>query len=142
MAGLFALLSFLGSKLMNDIEHNARVNDIIRSHTKLGGKKAVSYLPINSIATVLGITVERYCQIVEDDGNKAVEFGPTVCCIKSGAVFAYNENALTMILREHRELLSKNQWPLNADDFIRKISSEWLDDLDPVMPIVKEAFGD
>ena len=127
---------------MNEVEHIAIVADMISRHTNLGCLKPVSYLPISAIKSVLGMSVKEYCQIIENGGNKAVEFGPDVCCIKSGAVFAYNEDALARILDAHQELLSENMWPSNTEDFIQKISSEWFDEINPVMPVIRQAFGD
>ena len=120
-------------------EHAKRILD---SHLNIEKEKSVSYLPIKTIEGVIGITISAYKFMIENRGNQAVVFSSDECCIKSGAVYAYNRVYLDAVLKENQDVLSRNGWPIVSEDFIKRIASEWLDDESPIMPVVKRAFGE
>lgn len=125
--------------LVNPIDEEAKA--ILKRHVHVGIEKAVSYLPIYTIERVLGLKVEDYRSLVEHYGNRCIIFAAEGCCIKSGAVFAYSADALQTILEDHFELLSKHQWPVAPLAFVQRIASEWLDANDPILPVIRKAFG-
>lgn len=120
-------------------EHAKRILD---SHLNVGKEKPVSYLPIKTVEDVIRISVRAYESMIESMGNRSSIFPPEECCINSGAVYVYNNLYLDKILKDNIKILSKNDWPDNAEGFIRKIASEWLDDESPIMPIIKKVFGE
>ena len=120
-------------------EHAKRILD---THLNVGTGKPVSYLPIKTVEGVIGITVPVYKSMIENMGNRCSLFSPEDSCINSGAIYAYNDICLDKILHDNVDLLSSNGWPATSEDFIRKIALEWFDDENPVMPIIKKAFGE
>jgi hypothetical protein len=116
--------------------------DILRDHLNVGRGKPVSYLPINTVEKIIGISIQAYTAEIGKSGNKFAIFSEKECCIKSGAVYSYNNDELNNILNKHKDVLHKNKWPATPDGFIKRIASEWLDEQHPMMPIIKEAFGD
>ena len=129
---------------MNITSHKLtkRAGKILASHLKVGPQKPVSYLPINTIENVIGITVPAYRSMIENSGNKCIVFKADQCCIKSGAVYAYSENDLRAVLNRNMEMLFNNGWPTDLDNFIRRIASEWLDEGNSLMPVIRAIFGD
>jgi hypothetical protein len=123
-------------------DHEEYLQHTLESHIKLGEKKPVSYLPIKTIVDVIGMTVSEYQTKVSAEGNKSIYVSPDDCCILSGIVYAYNERALIQVLERHHDLLVDQGWPLDSDLFLRRLASEWLDEQNPIMPVVKSAFGD
>jgi hypothetical protein len=121
---------------------NEEAQAILERHINLGKEKAVSYLPINTIEKVLGLKIEDYKSLIECRGHECAVFSADSCCIKSGAVFAYSRDDLDAILKNHCNVLSKNEWPVSPTGFVQRIASEWLDDDNPILPIVKKAFGE
>jgi hypothetical protein len=115
---------------------------LLESHLAVGPDKPVSYLPIRTIEEVVGISIETYVSLIEGAGNQYAIFGADDCCIKSGAVYAYNLQSLTKVLNDNRNVLTRHGWPATANDFIRRIASEWLDSADPVITVVRKSFGD
>jgi hypothetical protein len=69
-------------------------------------------------------------------------FGAEDCCISSGAVYAFNCHYLSKILKDNQTILSEHGWPITPVDFIRRIAAEWVDEENPIMPVVRKAFGD
>lgn len=120
-------------------EHAMRILD---SHLNVGKEKPVSCLPIKTVEGVIGITIPAYKSMIESMGNRWSMFSPEESCISSGAIYAYNDAYLDNILRDNGDLLSSNGWPVTSEDFIRRIASEWLEDDNPILPVVKKVFGE
>jgi hypothetical protein len=115
---------------------------ILLSHLDVGRKKPVSYLPIRTVEKVIGITVQEYRSMIETAGNQCSVFGAEDCCINSGAVYAYSHKDLSAILDNNRSILLNHKWPVAAEDFVRRMASEWLDEDSPIIPIIRKAFGE
>jgi hypothetical protein len=115
---------------------------ILESHLNIGQQKAVSYLPINTIENTLNLSIDEYVTMIEERGHSAIVLGPQECCIKSGAVYAYNCMALGDILRDNNEILMQHGLTTKSDDFIKKIAAEWQDRDSALYQVIKRAFGD
>ncbi|CUX54519.1 hypothetical protein AGR7C_Lc20137 [Agrobacterium deltaense Zutra 3/1] len=63
---------------------------ILSRHVQLGSEKPVSYLPLNTIENVLGLTVDTYREMLRAGGNESMLFEDQQCAINSGAVYGYN----------------------------------------------------
>nr|WP_294547368.1 hypothetical protein [uncultured Rhodopila sp.] len=121
---------------------NEDARRILENHLRVGPEKPVSYLPINTINRVIGIEVTKYESLISKSGSKSLVFGPEVCCIKSGAVYAYHESSLRNILESNKHILLDNDWPSDPVGFITRMADEWLENESPIMPVIKSAFGD
>lgn len=119
-------------------EHRRRTLD---EHIRVGHQKPISYLPIKTIEKVLRLTISDYRSKVEQLGNKSVVFSAEESCIESGAVYAFNDAGLESVLKDHAILLGAYGWPTSADEFIKIIASQWIDDDSPLMPVIRAAFG-
>jgi len=71
---------------------------MLHRHTKLDASKAVSYLPVNTIENVLGISIDAYTSIIASNGGSYIIFGENECCISSGAVYAFLPVELSGVL--------------------------------------------
>jgi hypothetical protein len=120
----------------------AHAKRILDSHLNVGNEKPVSYLPIKTIERIIGITIPAYKSMIESLGNRCSVFSPEESCIDSGAVYAYNDMCLNSILQNNMGVLLSNGWPTTSENFIKKIASEWLTDENPIMPIIRKAFGE
>jgi hypothetical protein len=118
------------------------LQEMIKSHTEVGPGKPLSYLPINTIVNVLGMTVEEYQRLVSTAGNDSILLDENRCCIRSGAVYAFSEKSLDGLLKSNFDLLVMFGWPSRSRDFVEKIAVEWVDENHPIFPIVQQAFGD
>ena len=118
------------------------VQETLSTHLHVGRKKPMSYLPIYTIERVIGITISEYRSMAEKLGKQCVVFSADESCIKSGAVYVYCRTALHDILESNRDLLISRGWPTAPGEFIKRIASEWLCPEDPILPVVKRAFGE
>lgn len=119
-----------------------RPREILERHINVGSAKPVSYLPIETIETFLGMSVDTYSAMIKGKGNRCAVFRAEQCCIRSGAVYAYNPEALDKILLEHSHILSEHDWPAVVDAFIAKIAAEWVDSGSPLMSVIRQSFGE
>jgi hypothetical protein len=115
---------------------------ILKSHLELNARRPVSYLPIKTIEQILKLSVSEYVSLIERSESEAIVFAPENCCIQSGAVYAIRRAELERVLERNRPLLSQHQWPSTPADFVQKIASVWLDKEHPIMPAIRQAFGD
>ena len=115
---------------------------MLLEHVRLEKHKAVSYLPLSTVVNVLGIPAAAYVSMIKNLGNRYAIFSAEKCCIKSGAIYAYNQKKLSAILKEHRHILSRNGWPTSPSRFVNKIASEWLEQDHPILPVIRAVFGD
>jgi hypothetical protein len=118
------------------------LHEILRSHLDLGDKKAVSYLPIQTIENVLRLSVEQYLAKAKDRGLSFQVFSPVETCIESGAVYLYDRQQLDGILAANRNILLEGGWPADSKAFVVKVATTWLDKDDKILPVVKAAFGE
>jgi hypothetical protein len=123
-------------------ERSEIIAQMVDSHANVGRHKPVSYLPLTTIETAIGTTTAAYQAAVEESGNRCILLGPDESCIESGAAYAYSEPDLSALLDRNKDLLRKRGWPIEPADFIRRLGSEWLPQDDPVMPVIRAAFGD
>jgi hypothetical protein len=112
------------------------------AHVNVGRAKPVSYLPIKTIESVLGISVAEYETMIAQAGNSSIVIAADTCCIESGVVYAYSAPELMLILDRDAELLAGQGWPTVPEGFLIRLASDWLPDNSPLMRIVKAAFGD
>lgn len=130
------------SRLFADADLTDDARNILDEHLNIGEGKPVSYLPIRTIRTLLKLDVDQYKSLVEQVGGICAVFLPDQTCIKSGAIYAYHPAGLKRVLDENAQLLRKCNWPTSCEGFVKRISAEWLADDDPMLPVVRAAFGE
>lgn len=114
---------------------------VLESLSLVGPSKAVGYLPIRTVTHVLGLKVEGVIADAEARGLEAINFGPRQCCIKSGALYVFDQEALERILRGSSATLREMGAPLDPKKFVRFIARNWFAPDHPIMPIIRIAFG-
>jgi hypothetical protein len=117
-------------------------NSILRGVAQIGPAKPVGYLPLHTIRDILRIEPRVLAQDGAAKGLSAVLFGPTQCCIKSGALYLFDRQSLELLLQSSRPILSASRWPLDPDQFVRRIAREWIEPGHPVVPVIRRAFGE
>jgi hypothetical protein len=115
--------------------------DILRSVTDVGRSKPVGYLPLATIRDVLQLDPKVVADAATARGLVAAQFGPEVCCIKSGALYVYHREALANILKVRTDAISMAGLPSDPDRFIAVIAATWFEEDHPARPIIAAAFG-
>jgi hypothetical protein len=126
--------------VQSNVAEHARQN-VLRSLTEVGPSKPVSYLPLQTVMDILRLSPEAVAAAAAARGLAMAQFGPDRCCIKSGALYVYDRQALGKLLQSRVDAISAAGLPLDPDRFVERIAAVWFTEEHPAHPIVVEAFG-
>ena len=115
---------------------------LLRSLTQVGPAKPVGYLPLDTIRNFAKLSVEAIVSAARTRGLVAVQFGADASCIKSGALYVYDHEALSGLLQAQASALAAAGLPVEPDPFIEHIAAVWYPEDHPAYRIIASAFGD
>jgi hypothetical protein len=75
-------------------------------------------------------------------GLKARVFLANECCINSGALYVYDPATLQSVLNAASDVLERNKWPISAELFVDRVAKFWVEENDPVYPVIQRVFGE
>lgn len=87
---------------------------------KVGPRKPLGYLPLQYFIDYK-IDIGRVKQYLQSKGLMLLELTEAECGVASGALFAYNYEALSKLLHENRKLLQGEGWPDTPEAFTRHL---------------------
>lgn len=112
-----------------------------RSLTEVGADKPIGYLPLYTV-----VAMGDHGKLLQEDavrrGLVVASFGPDDCCIKSGALYVYDREALSRLLRQNAKALSASDMTLDPDEFVASIAADWLEASHPLTQLIAAAFGE
>lgn len=122
--------------------------DLVEEHLSLGAHKSVSYLPLKALR-LNGIPLDDYVDVAERrqlgiiliDGKDSW-LGSSEGWDGGGVVYTFCRSELDKLMERHRSVLTDNHWPVDSEAFICKLATAFLEADHPVMPVVRDAFGD
>lgn len=115
---------------------------ILGSVQRVGRDKAIGYLPLYTIRDIMGLDVEDLVVEAKSRALSALVFGPAECCIKSGALYVFDQQSLAALLTASIGALISGGWPTEPDGFVRAVAADWVEPEHPVMPVIRKAFGE
>ena len=115
---------------------------LLRSLTKVGPTKPVGYLPLYTIEEFVQLTPEAVAAAATARGLATAQFGPAACCIKSGALYVYDREALADLLQESADAIAAAGLPSDPDRFVAHIATVWFDMAHPAYPLIARVFGE
>lgn len=115
---------------------------LLHSLTAVGPSKPVGYLPLNTIEMLLKRSPETIAAAAAARGLATAQFGPSICCIKSGALYAYDRDTLAALLKANADAVRAAGLPRDPDYFVAHIAAVWFDESHPAHRIIATAFGD
>jgi len=116
--------------------------EFLRSLAEVGPSKPIGYLPLYAIEEFVQLSPQSVADAATARGLTTALFGPSECCIKSGALYVYHREALAKLLQEKAAVLSAADLPLDPDRFVAQIAGVWLEKDHPAYPVIGVAFGD
>jgi hypothetical protein len=116
--------------------------ELLRSLTEVGARKSVGYLPLYTIRDFVRRDAADVAADAVARGLVATLFGPKECCIKSGALYVYDREALARLLQARSEVLVREKLPLDPEPFLAHIAAVWFEPDHPAHPVIAAAFGD
>jgi hypothetical protein len=126
----------------NESEREALLRRLVERLLEVGPSKPVGYLPLHTIEAFVQPTPHAVAAAATARGLTTAQFGPAECCIKSGALYVYDREALAVLLQERAAAVSAAGLPLDPDRFVARIASVWIEEDHPASSIIAAAFGD
>ena len=111
----------------------------LRGLTDVGPTKPVGYLPLYTIEEFVQLTPEAVAAAATARGFATAQFGPAACCIKSGALYVYDCEALANFLQESADAIVAAGLPSDPDRFVAHIATVWFDTNHPAYPLIARA---
>jgi hypothetical protein len=108
----------------------------------VGRPKPLGYQPLNTVEKHLAMNIGEVIVRLAKRGLKTKVFSAKDCCIYSGALYAYDRSALQKVLDGMSALLVRSNWPTNAEQFVDRVSKDWVESSHPVYAVIQMAFGD
>lgn len=106
----------------------------------VGLTKLIGYLPIETISnhgfSYLDVMIE-----LKKSGIETKYFDEEICSIRSGALFAFNANALSRILHENQEFLTQASWPTDAHGFIDYLVGHTAKPETKLFRLIQKVYG-
>lgn len=108
----------------------------------VGPKKPVGYLPLSTIE--IFASPDEVQKQLEEKGLSTILRRPSVARVGSGALYAFDPSAVQKILDKPKNNaeLKKENWPTQAEPFVRYLSSGNFAKKGPLFDIVADAFSD
>jgi hypothetical protein len=72
---------------------------LLRCLAEVGPSKPVGYLPLRTIKDFVQLSPKAVAAAATARGLATAQFGPNTCCIKSGALYVYDREALAKLLQ-------------------------------------------
>lgn len=124
-----------------ELDEDSR-NTLLRSLTEVGPAKPIGYLPLDTIRNFVKLSPDAIANEARTRGLVTVQFGPDACCIKSGAFYVYDREALGRLLQAQAGLVAVAGLPREPDRFVAHIAAVWYAEDNPACRIIGAAFGE
>jgi hypothetical protein len=115
---------------------------IFGSLAAVGNAKPLGYLPLTTLEKHLAMDVTEVADSFAKRGLKARVFLANECCINSGALYVYDPATLQSVLNAASDVLERNKWPISAELFVDRVAKFWVEENDPVYPVIQRVFGE
>jgi hypothetical protein len=120
-----------------------QTGNIVNDLNKVGAGKPLGCLPLATILSA-GCEPAKVAAELQSRGfhTRICEEGE--CSIESGALYAWDRNALTTLLDGNKNVLEDAGWPSNADEFVQRVIRQHISksDFPKLYSLIGRAFGD
>ena len=107
----------------------------------VGKDKPVGFLPLSTVTDICGLDVDKVRDDSLEKGLETFVVSEEESHTASGALYAYDKEAVISLLKDHFSLLEKNGWPTTPDEFVMTVASKFAED-SALYELVGRAFAD
>ncbi len=118
-------------------ENASYLDDLYR----VGPDKPLGYLPLSTIEQC-GIAASDLQTQLEEQGLKTFMVADKDCRTASGALYAWDEQALQALLTSRADILLAAQWPCEPAKFVQRVIDEVAPSAAPLFDLIADAFAD
>lgn len=134
-----AVLGQVSMARMTESDEDER-KTLLRGLTEVGPTKPIGYLPLHTIRDFVRLSPEALAAEAEARGLATKQFGPDTSCIKSGALYVYDREALRGLLQAHADAVSVAGLPRDPDRFVAHIAAVWYTEDHPAYRVIARAL--
>jgi len=120
---------------------SAELRVILADLCGVGPRKPLGYLPLGTIRDAGADPVTLAAEL-SGQGLTVLSFGEDECHIGSGALYAFDNDAMALLLGHHRNLLATEQWALEPEAFVRQLATHAAEPQTEVFDVIADAFAD
>lgn len=102
--------------------------------------KPVGYLPIKTLTDICQVSIDEISTTLREKWLTVLQLNQRQSNVRSGALYAYHDQALRTLLQSQKSILEKNKRPLDPDKFIRKLRIHATKQ--DLFNLIADAFGD
>lgn len=113
----------------------------LRDLERVGPHKPVGYMPLKFLE-LRGHSISELQKMFEAKGLKTCVLPPTDSGTYSGALYVYDEQALSKHLEHSKAILAEAGWPTDVESFIRDVDSVIAPTKTALFDVVADAFAD
>ncbi len=114
---------------------------ISRDLSEVGPQKPVGYELLRNFADYSQADMDGLVRRLEKKGLKVLILKDAECVMRSGALYAYHERALSAHLKKRAAVLAAGNWPTEPEAFVRKLALEWTPEKTPLFDTIADAFN-
>ncbi len=117
--------------------------DALLSDLRLvGPEKPLGYLPVSTLIDLCKVNPDEIIEELKKKGLKTITLNQEDSRIGSmGALYVYDEDALTSLLKNNEAVLKKANWPTDPELFIKHLKNT-AEAKTELFNLVADAFGD
>lgn len=122
---------------------DAEIGVVLDEVRTVGPLKPMGYVPLITLTELCMRGVDEFAEELRDEG-KLTYLAPDEerCIVKTGALYAWDEIALSGLLTANRTILGSNGWPVRHRDFVKRVSYARARPFTDLYNVVADAFGD
>lgn len=102
--------------------------------------KPVGYLPIQTLTNICQVSIDEISKKLEAKWLTVLQLDQKESNVRSWALYAYHHDALRKLLLSKKGILITNKWPLDPDQFVRKLHIHATQQ--DLFNLIADAFGD
>jgi len=107
----------------------------------IGPKKPIGYKLLYDLEKLSKVDPAEIELQLQDRGMMTLILTGDDCSMSGGALYAWDNAALSSLLNINKAVLNKHNWPTDTEGFIRHLAIEWAREKTQVFDIIADAFG-
>jgi hypothetical protein len=114
---------------------------LFNSLGRVGKDKPLGYLPIGVLTDICKVDIDELKDELEARGLMVLGLNEKESSVMTGALFAYDFEALSRVLKSGRQVLERSGWPTEPEAFVRHLNIVVRENPD-LYALIEDAYGD
>jgi hypothetical protein len=108
----------------------------------VGPNKPLGYKLLKDLNTLSKVDPVKVEKQLQDKGLITITLTGNECAMSGGALYAWDDRALSDLLLKNQKTLLANNWPIDTRSFVKRSAIEWAQEKTALFDVIADAFGD